>query len=42
MPSFRQDWTRDWNDRDLYEKYGLSEDEIAFVERIVRPMEADE
>lgn len=37
-----QDWTRDWNDRDLYEKYGLSEDEIAFVERIVRPMEADE
>ncbi|WP_058234086.1 Eco57I restriction-modification methylase domain-containing protein [Devriesea agamarum] len=37
-----QAWTRDWNDSDLYEKYGLSEDEIAFVERIVRPMEADE
>ena len=37
-----QDWTRDWNDHDLYEKYGLSEDEIDFVERIVRPMEADE
>ncbi|ARJ70352.1 Eco57I restriction-modification methylase domain-containing protein [Paracoccus contaminans] len=34
-----QDWTRTWTDKALYDRYGLSEDEIAFVEKIVRPME---
>jgi hypothetical protein len=34
-----QVWSRSWTDADLYEKYGLSEDEIAFIEKIVRPME---
>lgn len=34
-----QDWTRPWTDKALYEKYGISEEEIAFIERIVRPME---
>jgi site-specific DNA-methyltransferase (adenine-specific) len=34
-----QDWTRTWTDADLYERYGLTEDEIAFVEKIVRPMD---
>ncbi len=34
-----QDWTRQWTDTDLYAKYGLSDDEIAFVEKIVRPMD---
>lgn len=34
-----QDWEKSWTDEDLYTKYGLSEDEIEFVERIVRPME---
>ncbi|PKO58368.1 MAG: restriction endonuclease, partial [Betaproteobacteria bacterium HGW-Betaproteobacteria-18] len=33
-----QDWTRPWTDSDLYAKYGLSSDEVAFVESIVRPM----
>ena len=33
-----QDWTRTWTDSDLYSRYGLSDDEIAFVEKIVRPM----
>lgn len=33
-----QDWTRPWTDEALYEKYGLSEGEIAFIEKIVRPM----
>jgi hypothetical protein len=33
-----QDWTRKWTDAALYAHYGLSEDEIAFVEKIVRPM----
>ena len=34
-----QDWSRRWNDADLYAKYGLSADEIAFIEKIVRPMD---
>lgn len=34
-----QDWSKKWTDEDLYAKYGLSPDEIAFVEKIVRPME---
>jgi site-specific DNA-methyltransferase (adenine-specific) len=34
-----QDWTKNWTDQDLYEKYDLSEDEIAFIEKIVRPMD---
>jgi len=34
-----QEWTRVWTDEDLYEKYDLSESEIAFIEKLVRPME---
>jgi site-specific DNA-methyltransferase (adenine-specific) len=34
-----QKWTRTWTDEELYVKYGLSADEIAFIEKIVRPME---
>lgn len=33
-----QDWTRRWTDVDLYSKYGLTDDEISFIEKIVRPM----
>ena len=33
-----QDWTRRWTDEDLYEKYGISADEITFIEKVVRPM----
>ncbi|TPK05687.1 restriction endonuclease [Mesorhizobium sp. B2-5-9] len=33
-----QDWTRTWTDAALYAHYGLSDDEIAFIEKIVRPM----
>jgi len=34
---------RDWNDEMLYKKYGITVDEIAFIESMVRPMEvADE
>jgi site-specific DNA-methyltransferase (adenine-specific) len=36
-----QTWDRQWTDQMLYEKYGLTEDEIAFVEKIVRPMDMD-
>jgi site-specific DNA-methyltransferase (adenine-specific) len=34
-----QVWTRRWTDKDLYEKYGLLASEIAFIEKIVRPMD---
>ena len=34
-----QAWTKRWTDSDLYAKYGLSEGEIAFIEKIVRPMD---
>ena len=33
---------REWTDEKLYERYGLSNDEIAFVESMVRPMEASD
>lgn len=34
-----QDFSEPWTDEKLYKKYGLTEDEIAFIESMVRPME---
>ena len=34
-----QDWTKRWTDEDLYAKYGISESEIEFIEKLVRPMD---
>jgi len=34
-----QDWNQTWTDELLYERYGLSDEEIAFIERVVRPMD---
>lgn len=34
-----QDWTKQWTDEALYQKYGLTDEEIAFIETLVRPME---
>ena len=36
-----QTWDRIWTDEELYQKYGITEEEIAFIESIVRPMELD-
>ncbi|AQQ09865.1 Eco57I restriction-modification methylase [Sedimentisphaera cyanobacteriorum] len=36
-----QDFSRHWTDEKLYKKYGLTADEIAFIESMVRPMEAN-
>ena len=36
-----QEWTRRWTDEDLYAKYGISASEIAFIEKIVRPMDLE-
>jgi len=38
-----QTWDRVWTDDALYEKYGVTKNEIAFIESMIRPMgEADE
>lgn len=36
----RQDWSRPWTDADLYDKYGISQEEIAYLESMIRPMDA--
>lgn len=39
----QQTWDRTWTDEALYAKYGITADEIAFIEKVVRPMgDADE
>jgi site-specific DNA-methyltransferase (adenine-specific) len=34
----QQSWDRKWTDEVLYKKYGLTNDEIAFIESMIRPM----
>ena len=34
-----QDFSKEWTDADLYAKYGLTEEEIAFIETMIKPME---
>ena len=34
-----QDFNEDWTDEKLYAKYGLTEDEINFIESMIRPMD---
>ena len=34
-----QDWSRSWTDAELYAKYGLTEEEIAFIESMIKPMD---
>ena len=34
-----QDFSKPWTDAELYKKYGLEPDEIAFIESMIRPME---
>lgn len=39
----QQSWDRTWTDELLYEKYGITKDEIAFINSMIRPMgEADD
>ncbi|MGN0845355.1 MAG: Eco57I restriction-modification methylase domain-containing protein [Kiritimatiellia bacterium] len=33
-----QDFSKPWTDEELYKKYGLSAEEIAFIESMIRPM----
>lgn len=34
-----QDFSKPWTDEELYKKYNLTQDEIAFIESMIRPME---
>jgi Eco57I restriction-modification methylase len=34
-----QKWNKLWSDKDLYAKYGITESEIEFIEKVVRPMD---
>lgn len=34
-----QDFSHPWTDEMLYQKYGLTDEEIAFVESMIRPMD---
>ena len=35
----KQSWDRKWTDQELYMKYGISQAEIGFIEKVVRPMD---
>lgn len=35
----QQTWDREWTDEELYEKYGITEDEQAYIAEMVREME---
>ena len=34
-----QDFSKPWNDAELYAKYGLSDEEVAFIESMIKPMD---
>lgn len=34
-----QDFSKPWTDAELYAKYGLTDEEIAFIESMIKPME---
>ena len=36
-----QTWDRIWSDADLYQKYGITADEITLIESTIRPMDGD-
>lgn len=37
-----QDFSEPWTDEKLYKKYGLSDDEISFIESMIRPMDVSQ
>ena len=37
----QQDFSKPWTDTELYAKYGLTTEEITFIEKMVRPMELE-
>ena len=37
-----QKWDSEWTDKELYIKYGLTEEEIAFIESMIKPMDLND
>ena len=37
-----QSWDRQWTDKALYKKYGLTKDEVDYIEAVIRPMDLSE
>lgn len=35
----QQTWDRTWTDAELFQKYGITDDEIAYIESMIRPMD---
>lgn len=35
-----QDFSKPWTDAELYEKYNLSQEEIAYIESMIKPMDS--
>ena len=36
-----QDFSKPWTDEELYKKYNLTQEEIDFIESMIRPMEKE-
>jgi site-specific DNA-methyltransferase (adenine-specific) len=36
-----QAWDRQWTDKALYKKYGLTKDEAEYIESVIRPMNSE-
>ena len=34
-----QDFSKPWTDAELYAKYGLTDEEISFIESMIKPMD---
>lgn len=34
-----QDFTKPWTDEELYQKYNLTDEEISFIESMIKPMD---
>lgn len=34
-----QDFSKPWTDEELYEKYRISDSEIAFIDSMIKPMD---
>lgn len=37
----QQDFSKQWTDEELYKKYGLTDEEITFIESMIKPMDLD-
>jgi len=37
-----QAWDREWTDKALYKKYGLTKEEIDYIETVIRPMDIED